>query len=57
MDAKFQTIHRQLAAEDEKLLVLAKTVYALLHYDTVPLDEEKLGELRYKLDEAFGFEL
>jgi len=55
MDAKFQTIHRQLQAEDAKLLVLAKAVYKLLG---PPIeDEDELARIRYELDAAFDFEL
>jgi hypothetical protein len=59
MDAKFQTVHRQLASHEEKLLLVAKAVYALL--DDGPNkklnDDEERSNLRYELDEAFGFQL
>jgi hypothetical protein len=57
MDANIQSIHRMLADKERKLLVLAKAVYALLNYASAPLDLEQISELRYKLNEAFGFEL
>lgn len=57
MDAKHYIINKRLAAEEDKLLVLAKAVMALLRRDSIPLTDDEMGELRYKLDEAFNFEL
>lgn len=57
MDATHYIINKRLAAEEDKLLVLAKAVYALLRQDSTPLTDDEMGELRYKLDEAFNFEL
>lgn len=61
MDAKLQTIHRHMQAEDDKMLVLARVVDALLRERTnnggTPLTDEELQSMQYGLDEAFNFEL
>jgi hypothetical protein len=53
MDAKHYVINRRLTADEDRLLVVAKCLYKLLEQQ----DGEEWQDLRYLLNEAFGFEL